>query len=159
MAIALSLGPGCPPKVHDLLEVAKATSLNAYNPYSGYRVGAAVETGDGSRFNGTFMENASFGMTVCAEVAAVLASNSAGYRDIIRIAVVGGRPSQGGPGSAFTPCGRCRQVLWETSRVNGREIEVYCADLSLANILLTTSGELLPLAWGEDMVGSFRSGT
>lgn len=154
MAIALILGPGFPPGVHDLLKSACAVSANAYNPYSGsgYVVGAAVENSDGSQFSGTFMENASFGMTVCAEVAAVLAANSAGHRDIVRIAVVGGYPSQNEPGPPCTPCGRCRQVIWEAAKINRREIEIYCADLSLTNILLTTSGELLPLAWGEDMV-------
>lgn len=148
MAIALSLGPGFPPKAHDLLKLASTTSVNACHPHSGggYLVGAAVENSDGSRFSGAFMENASYGLTVCAEIAAVLAASSAGHRDIMKVAIAGGRSAHE-PGPPCTPCGACRQVIWEAAKVSGREIEVYCADLSLTNILLTTSGELLPLAW------------
>jgi cytidine deaminase len=150
MGISLTLDAGFPAAAKGLLELAQRTGKNAYNPYSGYMVGASVETTDGSRFAGTFMENASFGLTICAEPAAILAANSAGRRDIVRMAVVGGNPARPDAGPPCTPCGRCRQIIWESARLNGRDIEMYCADLSMTNILLVTSEELLPYAWGSD---------
>jgi cytidine deaminase len=151
MGISLTLDAGFPIDAKELLELAQQTGRNAYNAYSGYMVGAAVETMDGTaRFAGTFMENASFGLTICAEPAAILAANSAGRRDIIRMAVVGGNPTHPNPGPPCTPCGRCRQIIWESARINGSDIEIYCADLSMTNILLVTSDELLPYAWGSD---------
>jgi cytidine deaminase len=153
MAIPLKIGRGFPHGARELLELARKTGDNAYNPYSGYLVGAAAETDGGERFSGTFMENASYGLTICAEPAAILAANSSGYRDVRTMAVVGGNPTDTAPGNPCTPCGRCRQMLFEAAAVSGREIEIYCADLTLTNILLVTSGELLPFAWGADAIG------
>jgi cytidine deaminase len=152
MAIFLAGGPGFPEEVWSLLELARDTGQNAYNIYSGGIVGASVETATGIRFQGTFMENASYGLSICAEPAAILAANSAGHRDIARLAIVGGNPSRGENDSPRTPCGRCRQIIWEAARVHGREIEIYCSNLALTSVMLTTSGELLPYAYGGDKV-------
>jgi len=137
-----------------LLQAARDVAPNSYNPYSDYIVGAAVAVADGTVFVGAFFENASYGMTICAEPAAVLAANSAGKRDIRTIAVVGGPHASmtTSSGQPCTPCGRCRQILAELAHLNGREIEVYAADLSLTSILLLTSEELLPYAFGPDHV-------
>lgn len=153
MPISLTPAPGFPEDVRELLELARKIGNNAYNAYSGYLVGAAVETSARHRFSGTFMENASYGLTVCAEPAAILAANSDGHRDIRRMAIAGGNPNDEKPGPPCTPCGRCRQIIWEVASINGREVEVYCSDLTLTNILLATSNELLPFAWGSDAVG------
>jgi len=150
MATTLTIGPGFPEQIRSLLDSARDVADNAYNAYSGYSVGCTVETSDGRCFSGTFMENASYGMTICAEPAAILAANSAGTRDICRMAVVGGNPSSSVAGPPCTPCGRCRQIIWELATICKREIEIYCSDLTLANVLVTTSGELLPHAWGGD---------
>lgn len=148
MAISLSIGNGLPDHALQLLHLARDISVTSYNAYSGFQVGATVQTSSGGQYSGSFMENASYGMTVCAEATAVLTCNSAGHRDIVTIAIVGGDPTNEGPSAACTPCGRCRQILWEIASINRRDVEVYCADLTLTNILLTTSRELLPYAWG-----------
>jgi cytidine deaminase len=90
-----------------LLSAARDVRERAYAPYSRFAVGAALDTGDGHVFLGCNIENASFGLTMCAERAAVAAAVSAGFRDYTAIAIAG-------PDGAMTsPCGACRQVLVE----------------------------------------------
>jgi cytidine deaminase len=88
-----------------LLAAASSARRQAYAPYSRFQVGAAVQTDDGQIVSGCNVENASFGLTVCAERSAVLAAVAAGHRKFVAIAVA----SQGG----VSPCGACRQVLAE----------------------------------------------
>ena len=149
MAITITSLDQLPPDVQELLRAARDVSRFAYNKYSGVAVGAALTTMDGRIFRGTFLENASFGLTICAEAAALTAANSEGARHIRRIAVVGGAEPVGSP---VTPCGRCRQLLFEAADSFDQDIDVYCSDLSLQNIVQSTIRELLPLAFGP---GSF----
>lgn len=91
----------------DLLIQACQARAYAYAPYSGYKVGAALLTGSGKVFTGSNVENASYGLTVCAERIAVFKAVSEGYTDFKVLAVVGS------DGSYAYPCGACRQVLAE----------------------------------------------
>lgn len=92
-----------------LLEIADKAMENAYAPYSGFKVGAALLCADGTVFTGCNVENASYGASNCAERTAFFKAVSEGYRDFSAIAVVS---SDGG--ETF-PCGICRQVMAEFS--------------------------------------------
>lgn len=92
-----------------LAEAARAARENAHAPFSGFRVGAAVETTDGRIFTGCNVENASYGLTVCAERVAIWKAISEGVapRAFRRIAVCADTAT------LTPPCGACRQILWE----------------------------------------------
>lgn len=135
------------PMWRELVDQAREVAQHAYNPYSGHLVGAAMRTRSGRVFRGTFLENASYGLTVCAEVVAVANANSNGCRDLHAIAIVGGDPSRS-DGEPCTPCGRCRQVISEVGSVHGLNPLVLCSNLSISRLWLTTASELLPSAWG-----------
>ena len=93
-----------------LLDAAQAARENSYSPYSKFKVGAAVLTADGRIFTGTNIENASYGLTVCAERNAMFAAVGAGQRRMRALALI----TQKLPGMAFnSPCGACRQVMSE----------------------------------------------
>lgn len=95
----------------ELCTLAIAAMKNAYVPYSGYRVGAALLTEGGRVYTGCNIENASYTPTVCAERTAVFKAVSEGERDFAMLAVCGGK--NGAIAGAFPPCGVCRQVLAE----------------------------------------------
>ncbi|MBQ8684221.1 MAG: cytidine deaminase [Clostridia bacterium] len=94
-----------------LCELAIAAREQAYAPYSGYTVGAALLAADGHVYTGCNIENAAFTPTVCAERTAIFKAVSEGERKFTMMAVAGGKAGQ--PGEAFPPCGVCRQVLAE----------------------------------------------
>jgi cytidine deaminase len=100
-----------------LVEAARRVREHAYAPYSGFRVGAALESASGALFSGANFENASYGATLCAERAAVASLIAAGERTIRRVAVY----AEGA--ELAMPCGLCRQVLFEF----GRDAEVIVA--------------------------------
>ena len=96
------------PTEQALVQAARAVRAHAYAPYSGYAVGAAVLTDDGRMFAGCNVENASYGLSVCAERVAVFSAIAAGARRLVAAAVC--TPDGG------TPCGACRQVLLEFAK-------------------------------------------
>lgn len=93
-----------------LIEQALEARKNAYAPYSGFMVGAALECSDGSVYTGCNIENASFSPTNCAERTAFFKAVSEGKRDFVKIAIVGGKE---GEMVAPSPCGVCLQVMAE----------------------------------------------
>lgn len=90
-----------------LMAEAEAARRRSYAPYSRFRVGAALLARDGRVFHGCNVENASLGLSICAERNAVWKAVSEGVHDFIAVAVTAG------PGSGASPCGACRQVLQE----------------------------------------------
>jgi cytidine deaminase len=92
---------------NELIETAIAARERAIAPHSGFRVGTAIETGDGRIYAGCNIENASYGLTVCAERVALWKALSEGARQFLRIAIVTDAPEP------TPPCGACRQLLWE----------------------------------------------
>lgn len=132
----------------ELADAARAAMANAYAPYSRFAVGAALRMADGSILTGSNFENASYGLSLCAETVAVAAANAQGrLKEIVAVAVAGA--PMGGPGDAVvTPCGRCRQVLNEAQDVAGREIAILCVSGDGASVARHRLAELLPHAFG-----------
>lgn len=123
----------------DLLELARAAAAHAYSPYSGCRVGCALETVAGGRFTGVNVENASYGLTLCAERVAVgnaVTVEGEGMR-LARVAVVC-------EGREFSPCGACRQVLAEFSLPGGATLVMF---LRGGQPVVRSLAELLPEAF------------
>ena len=130
-----------------LLEAAKAARLRAYAPYSTFAVGAALLTEDGAVITGSNLENASYGLTVCAERVAFYSAVHAGYKKFIRIAVAADSEPPA------TPCGACRQVMWEF----GGDIEVVMGNLK-GELVRRRLSQLLPAAFaGEALSRSTES--
>ena len=138
----------------ELCRRAAEAALAAYAPYSKFSVGAAVRSGNGEIYAGSNLENASYGLGICAEVAAVAQANSARNFDIEAIAVVGygeEEPKEGG--AIVTPCGRCRQIILEAHQVSGRNIRVICCDGTLSKCNVYSITDLLPDGFGPAHLG------
>jgi cytidine deaminase len=114
-----------------LVAAARFAALNAHAPYSRFGVGAAVLLADDSVVTGANFENASYGLSLCAETVALATASSAGrLTDVVAVAVIGGAMDAGGVprGVAVVgPCGRCRQVINEAAQMSGRDVTVWCA--------------------------------
>ncbi len=126
----------------DNLELGKLALMakeKSYAPYSGFRVGAAVETEDGSVYTGANIENISFGATVCAEQTAVFGAVLDGYRKLRKIAVAADteRP--------VMPCGICRQVLSEFCSSDA--LIICCSRYGDMNVY--TLEQLMPFSFNE----------
>jgi cytidine deaminase len=128
-------------KYTELLKNAYEAMNNAYAPYSNFHVGACVKTKDGKYHKGANVENASYGLTNCAERSALFHVFSLGYRqdDIEAIAIVG----QGN--TLITPCGACRQVLVELLK---RDTPIVLG--TGEKVLVTNIEELMPMAFTSD---------
>jgi cytidine deaminase len=141
-----------------LVAAALSASARAYAPYSGFAVGAAVRTRSGAVLSGANLENASYGMAICAEVAAVAMANAAAAYDLEAIAVVGHKFTAPVDASQMvTPCGRCRQILFEASQISGTDIRVLSCSGDLQRIAVATISALLPSAFGPQNLGLDRA--
>lgn len=128
----------------ELISLAKEAAKNAYVPYSGYYVGAALETKEGKIYTGCNIENAAYSPTNCAERTAFFKAISEGEREFSKIAVVGGKGLDFA--DYFTPCGVCRQVMAEFCGSDfiillGKNGEEYMS---------TTLSEILPLGFSKE---------
>ena len=112
-----------------LAKAAAAARENAIAPYSGFKVGAALETTPGQIYTGCNIENASFGLSMCAERLALWKALSEGVREFRRIAIVTDAVVP------TPPCGACRQLLWE-----------YCGDITVHLQTLSGSAEQYRMA-------------
>ena len=131
--------PGSDP----LVAAARAAREHARAPYSGFRVGAALQCADGTVVTGCNIENASYGLTTCAERVALLKALSDGHDRFVRIAVVADTASP------TPPCGPCRQLLWEYAG----DIEVVLANLTHESARHQLAA-LLPFPFDRSLLGS-----
>lgn len=136
----------------ELVLQAEAVREHAYNPVSHFYVGAAVRTRKGNVYVGANVENASYGLTICAEPSALVAANAAGDRAVTHIAITA-RAENIGTAEPTTPCGRCRQFINEFAHIASEDIEVLCANTAKDRILVARISELLPLGFGPRDVG------
>ncbi|MBQ8623460.1 MAG: cytidine deaminase [Oscillospiraceae bacterium] len=132
--------------LNNLCKTAADAMQNAYAPYSGYKVGAALLCADGSVYTGCNIENASYSATNCAERTAFFKAVSEGKYNFIAIAVCGGK---GGviEDSPFPPCGICRQVMREFCNADFKIHMVTKNDIKTY-----TLDELLPYGFGPEHI-------
>lgn len=132
-----------PPEA-DLIAAARKTRLNAHAPYSGFKVGSALLCEDGTIITGCNVENATYGLTICAERVAIVKAISEGRKPLGFKAVVVIADTE----SPTPPCGACRQILWE-----------FCGDVDviLANLTEVKGryrlADLLPLPFDGRLLG------
>lgn len=137
--------------IPDLVAAATAAARGAYAPYSGFHVGAALLFDDGAVVGAANVENASYGLSLCAEANAVARAMAEGRRGgLVAVAIVGGRPDAAGDVTLgpepVMPCGRCRQMLHELAALGGTDPEVIgAAEGGLTQMPLSA---LLPHAFG-----------
>lgn len=125
----------------ELVVAARRALDNSYSPYSGFRVGAALRFADGTVVTGTNIENASYGLSLCAETVAVAKAMDDGHRGGLEAVAVYGDGEE-----PIAPCGRCRQLLSELAGLGETDPLVWCAaDGEVYSIKLS---ELLPMPFG-----------
>lgn len=141
------------PEDRDLLSGAQDACKFAYAPYSRFRVGAAARLADGTIALASNLENASYGLSICAEVALLATINSQGKTDQVqKIALSSTRHKSIEDLQFLTPCGRCRQLLVELTARVGTDIPVLMADFSGQSVLLSSCLNLLPHAFSPSLL-------
>ncbi len=141
------------PQERALIDAARAAMQSTHAPYSRFAVGAALRLSDGTILTGSNLENASYGLSLCAETVALAAAHAQGRtRDIVAIAVIGA-PMGGPAGMMVTPCGRCRQMLKEAQDRAGRDIAILCAAADGDTVARYDLDTLLPHAFGPASLG------
>jgi cytidine deaminase len=146
------------PETRDrLIAAARQAARHAHAPYSRFAVGAAALLSDGTIVMGANVENASYGLSLCAETVAVATASAAGrLADIVAIGVVGGMMDAGSAAQGtdpVRPCGRCRQVLNEAAQLGGRDLDVWCGGITGDRIEAHRLSALLPHSFGPADLG------
>jgi cytidine deaminase len=144
-----------------ILQARDAAYRRAYAPYSGFAVGATARDKNGNIYRGANLENAAYGVVMCAEVGALTAANVAGaYDQLDAIAVVGfGFHPHEDCSQIVTPCGRCRQLIYEASELSkdkfvpSKHIDVFACSGDLKQIEQWSIAEMLPRAFGPKTLG------
>lgn len=139
-----------------LIAAARDAAALAYAPYSGFHVGAALLLKNGDVVTGANVENASYGLTLCAETAAVAKIANEGWiGELAEVAIIGGRPDGGDliGSDPVNPCGRCRQILNEAAECSKVDILVHCASGDGSAVNSYRLSELLPAAFGPKDLG------
>jgi cytidine deaminase len=133
-----------------LLDAAREAAKKAYAPYSKFHVGAAILLTDGRVVTGANFENASYGLSLCAEtVALAKIANDGLLAEVAEIAVIGGNGAD-----PVRPCGRCRQILNEAAQIGSRDIIIHCSSGDGSTIERHMLSALLPHAFGPASLGS-----
>ena len=135
----------------ELIALARQAALKAYAPYSRFQVGCAIESVDGTIVTGANMENACYRLGLCAEQSALTAAqHSFGLDKVARIAVSGGRLESGGLAGEITctPCGGCRQAIFEAAGLSGRDVEIICSNGKGEGVEKHSIRELIPHGFG-----------
>ena len=140
-----------------LIQAARDAARHAHAPYSRFAVGAALLMEGGDIVTGANVENASYGLSLCAETVAIATASASGrLREIVAVAVIGGAMDAEGRAtgtSPVSPCGRCRQVINEAAQMGGRDLPVHCGAAEGDAIRTYTVSELLPDAFGPADLG------
>ena len=135
----------------ELIAAARQAALKAYAPYSRFSVGCAIESADGEVVTGVNVENACYRLGVCAEQSALSAAQTAfGLQNVARIAVSGGDGSGASLAGDIvcTPCGGCRQAIYEASCLSGRDIEIICSNGDGSAVERHSIATLIPNGFG-----------
>ena len=132
-----------------LIAAARDAARHAHAPYSRFAVGSVI--------TGANFENASYGLSLCAETVAIATASAAGrLREIVAIGVIGGAMDADGKATGTTPvspCGRCRQVINEAAQMGGRDLPVHCGAAEGDALRSYRLSELLPDAFGPADLG------
>ena len=140
-----------------LIAAARDAAKRAHAPYSRFAVGAALLLSDGDIVTGANFENASYGLSLCAETVATARANAEGrLREIVAVGIAGGAIVRGVAkgDEPIRPCGRCRQVLSEAAQMGGRDLTIYCAGAQGDAFEVHSLADLLPHAFGPRDLGS-----
>jgi len=135
-----------------LLDAAEESMKTAYNPYSNFSVGSAILTQTDIIITGSNVENAAYGSTLCAERAALLRANAMGHRVFKAVAIIAKGPDFDTK-EVTGPCGSCRQMLYESSQVSEKDLDVIMSTTKKDKIVLSSIKKLLPLAFGPKDIG------
>jgi cytidine deaminase len=139
------------PAASEVAEAARAAARLAYAPYSRFHVGAALLFADGAVVTAANVENASYGLSLCAEANAVAKAMGEGRRGgLVAVAIAGGKPDSAGDAvigaEPVMPCGRCRQMLHELAALGGTDpCVIGVAENGFTEVALSA---LLPHAFG-----------
>jgi cytidine deaminase len=143
------------PADRDLVRRALTASAQAYAPYSGFAVGAAIRMRDSKTvFTGANFENAAYGVTMCAEVSVLAQLHLAGDFNVDAMAIIGHKFTEPPVSSeVVTPCGRCRQLIAEVTQHGNPQLRIFCCSGDLEKISVWTIATLLPAAFGPQNLG------